>query len=398
MLKKVSLIIFGLFVGAFLFAPIFTVGQERIPITFVQYITSDESNVIEPVFLAGMWRLPVDANISSVNVPFGRDPVPDAYFTVIDTGLEGDTIKIDIAGTTADPSIPDDDVPAFSKTFTIVAGEVGDEGKLASRIISELNSDTAFKDDSFLKAQRARDRKVVHIFSKKFSLVAEFYERTVAGDFNITVTGSASVFEPNTRLISRAKETALTQDPDNPHLLGRPGFFGDVTQTPGELSELFIEKAENTGSPDFRVDGSITPVEFLVPCDAIRDIFITEMRFYSGCNGLKYTQFLCKNSPITNGIIVEIQSDEKITILPLIKSTEDFKNQFAFGSGDNFRFDDVAGADQMLAVFILPNPFPIRMCGTFSPIDDHLKITIQDDLSSGLLQFELIAKGFLKEP
>lgn len=397
MIKKLTGVIAGLILGGLLFAPVFSIGQEGIPISAVQIITSDELNFVDTIFDGVRHRLAVDANISSVNVPNGRDPTPDNYFRINDTGAEGDTITVSIKGTANDPSTPDDDVPDYTKVFTTQAGEVGDERALRDRIISELNADTNFQDVSFLRAQKVKDRRIVYIYSSKFTLVGEFYARPNANDFLITTTGSASIFQPDTFLVSRVKETSLTRDPDNPHLLGRQGFFGDVSVQAGEIADLFIGNAENGGSPDLRVNGSVTPVDFTIPCDATRDIFIRELRFYAGCNGLKFAQHLCTGGFLTNGVRVEIQSDEQVAVLPLIKSTEDYKNKFALGSGANFRFDDVAGTDQMLAVLTLAAPFPIRVCGTY-PTDDQVEVKIQDDLSSGIASFEFIGFGFYKEP
>jgi len=64
--------------------------------------------------------------------------------------------------------------------------------------------------------------------------------------------------------------------------------------------------------------------------------------------------------------------------LPLIKTTEDFADKFAFGGGDNFSLYIQSGADKMLASFVTPS-FPLRRSGTFGVgNDDYIKIIIQD--------------------
>jgi hypothetical protein len=397
MLKRFALAAIFFITGAVSFAPVFTVGQSAPPISFVQLISSDEVNIVEPIFLAGRWRLPVDANISSVNVPNGRDPIPDAYFTVLNTGLENDTIKIDVIGTAADPSIPDDDVPTCTKTFTTQASEVGDEAALAQRIINEIRADLTWRNTCFLRAQKVKDRKIVHVFSSKFSLVGEFYARPNAGDFNITTTGSADVFEPHNTLVSRTKETSLAQDPDNPHTLGILGISGSVQVSAGAIADIFQQNALNGGSADLRVDGSVTPVDFTIDCDTEDDIFIEELRFHANCNGLKRSTFLCLNQALSNGVYLEIRSDEQTTAWPAFRSTSDFADLFARGTGQNWIYEDVAGTDGIRATLTLNNPFPIRVCGTYTT-DDYVLVRVQDDIDSGLVEFAFTGFGFTKEP
>jgi len=383
-------------IGGVIAPPIFYVASRGM--SDVRLIDALGANLVDIVLrLDGKYAIATDTAISSVNVPNGRDPIPDAFFRIKDTGDENDTLKIDVAATANDPSTPDDDVPAYTKTFTVLLAEVGDEAVFAARIISELNADSTFKNTVFLKAGKVKDRRIVHISSSKFSLTGEFFERLNGGDFDITTTGNTDVFEPHNTLVSRTKETSLSRDPSNPHNLGIIGISGTVTQVPGALSDLFIMNAEDGGSADMRVDGSSTPVEFLIPCDADDDVFVKELKFYISCNGLKMSNFACLNSALTNGIKIDIQSDELAFALPLITTTAEFNNKFVFGAGSTFDFFDVSGTDQMQATFLFENPFPIRVCGAFT-VDDEVKVTIQDDLDSGLAVFEFISFGFRKEP
>jgi hypothetical protein len=398
-MKKVLGPILGLVMGATMFAPIFTIGAEGVPISAVQIIASDEINFVDTVFDGVRHRLAVDANISSVNVPFGRDMRPDNYTRVNDTGAEGDTLTLTIKGTNVDPSTPDDDVPDYIKVFTVQAGEVGDEAAFVQRIITELNADVVFRQTVFLKAQRVKDRRIFHIFSTKFSGALEFWERPNAGDYDVVTTGSMDVFEPDTRLVSRSKETSLTADPENPHIVGRQGFTGDVTVTSGAIADLYQENAKNLGSSDLRVDGSVTPVDFTIDCDPDDDIFIEEIRFHTNCNGLKRSTFLCLNQPLTNGIYLEVRSDERVTAWPVFKSTSDFADLFARGTGQNWIYEDVSGTDGMRATLTLNNPFPIRVCGAFGANpDDYILVRVQDDIDSGLVEFAFTGFGFTKEP
>jgi len=346
---------------------------------------------------AGKNRLLTDA-IVTVEEVFGQDPLPDSYFRIDNTGAENDTIKIDVAATTADPSVPDRDVPAYTKTFTTLLAEVGDEIALRDRIVSELNTDSTFTDTCFLKANAVKDRSIVHISSRKLSMDGEFYERNGAGDFATTVTGTASTTDGFDNFVSRGKSTSLARDPDNPHRLGILGISGSVTTIPGAIGKRFDAFFKNGGSSDMLVDGSVTPVTFRIEADATDDLFFEQIRMFGGGNGIKFGKFLSQNVTLTIGIEVTIKSDNETLVLQLIKSTEDFKNLFSFPSGDAFRIDVQSGSDQFLAIFEPPVTFPIRKSGTFGAgNDDYVQIKIQDDISSGLSQLEGLGVGFKKE-
>jgi hypothetical protein len=396
-MKKISRYFLAFVLGGLLAVSLSSIAQDIVPSTFVKIVNDAQTAIADLVFDGVRHRLAVDANISSVNVPFGRDLRPDNYTRVNDTGAQGDQLTLTIKGTAADPSTPDDDAPLFTKTFTVQAGEVGDEAAFVARIILELNQDNTFKNLAFLKAQKVKDRRIFHIFSKKFSSTNEFWERPNAGDYDVTVTGSMDVFEPDTRLVSRSKETSLTPDPDNPHVTGRQGFTGDVTVTSGAIADLFQQNALNGGSSDLRVNGSVTPVDFTISCDASQDIFIEELRFHANCNGLKRSTFLCLNQALSNGIYLEVQSDESVTSWPVFKSTSDLADLFARGTGQNWIYEDVAGTDGIRATLTLNNPFPIRVCGTFTT-DDYILVRVQDNISSGLVEFAFTGFGFKKEP
>ena len=349
----------------------------------------------------GKNALATDARVI-VESTFGFDPLPDSWFQIINAGTAGDTITIYIAGTTADPSVPDSDVPAYSKTFTVLAGETGNELALRDRIITELNTDPVFKDTCKLKAFDVTDRAIVHISSEKFSLSGEFWERPNVGDFDVTYTGAIQVNIGFDNFVSRSKPISISRDPDSPHNLGVFGISGTVNVQAKDLDDLFIENAvDENGSPDLTVNGSIaSPKDFMVKASEVTDIFVEELRFYGQGNGITYKNFLSQNNPLTNGVEVEIKSDNTTTTLPLLKTTADFKNKFAFGRGSSgFSLDVASGRDDFLAVFTFNNPFIIKVKDSFGVgNDDYIRVRIRDNLASGIAEFEFIAKGFEKEP
>jgi hypothetical protein len=351
----------------------------------------------------GKIALAVDSR-TVVESTFGFDQNPDSYLRIIETGGAGTTWTIDIAATSADPTTPDRDVPAYQKIFTVVAGEVGDEMKLRDRIIQELNADTTFKNTVFLKARKASDRAIVHISSEAFSTSGEFYERPLAGDFAVTIGGAPGdgvVVVGFDNLISRSKPVTIARDLDSPHALGLFGITGSVNVTAKDLSDLFIEPASLDGlgvTFDMGVNGSGTPQEFIVPASSTTDIFVEELRIFGQGNGIQFKGWLTSNSPLINGLKIEIKSDNVTTVLPLLFTTADIKNKFSFGDGaSGFKLDLASGRDEFIGVFTFGNPFIMRVQGSFT-IDDFIKITVQDNLSSTQAELEFFAKGFEKEP
>ena len=348
----------------------------------------------------GLTALVTDATVV-VESTFGFDQQPDSYFQIINTGAAGNTWTLTIAATNGDPSTPDRDLPAYTKVFTVVAGEVGDELKLRDRIIQELNADTTFKNTVFLKAQKATDRAIVHIQSKKFSVSGDFYERPNAGDFNVAVTGTAVVVIGFDNLISRSKPVTISRDLDSPHRLGLFGITGSVNVQAKALNDIVVFDATNAGSRDMRTNSSLAvPKIYSISAISNRDIFISTLWFTGQGNGIKFGQFLSNSGVgLTNGIILSIKSDDVITTFPTIYSTEDFKNRFSALSGDgaNFRIDVQSAKDEMLAILKFENPFIIRATGTFST-DDYIQVKIQDNTLQNVARFDFTARGFQKEP
>ncbi|MDZ4810748.1 MAG: hypothetical protein SGI96_21135 [Bacteroidota bacterium] len=347
----------------------------------------------------GLTALVTDAS-GVVESTLGFDQQPDSFFQIINTGAAGNTWTIFIAGTSADPTGPDRDLPDYTKVFTVLAGEVGDELKLRDRIVQELNSDPVFKSTVFLKAAKATDRAIVHIQSQKFSVSGDFYERPFSGNFNVTVTGTAVRIVGFDNLISRSKPVTISRDRDSPHRLGLFGVTGSVSVTAKELSGLFVAEATNAGSSDMRVNGSLaSPIDFLVPASTTTDIFIQDLIFDAGGNGMKFGKFLSKSSAIVNGVEVQIKSDDIITTFQPIFTNEEFKNKWAAlsGSGAAFRIDVQDGEDELLAILHLDNPFILRVAGSFTT-DDFIRVRIRDNLSSQIARFNFRAKGFEKEP
>jgi len=361
--------------------------------TLTKIIGQDDTYAADVVLQEGLRRLATNSLVE-VREQFGRDPLPDNYFKIINTGATNDTWRIQIAATASDPTTPDRDVPAVDVTVTVTASEAGDELALRDKIITSLNTDTNFT-NAFLFAQSVKDRAIVHITSKTFSLEDEFYERPNPGDFSVTVTGTAEVYYPDEVFISRGKTTSLARDPDNPHRLGVLGISGTVAVIPGVISDLDFQHAENGGSKDLLVNGSSTSVTFTIPAKSGKDTFIETLRFHGRASSIKAGQFLAI-STLSNGIIVEIKSDDTTFTFPVVYETDDFLSEWNYGN-ENFYLYDQPGAAIFSASFALENPFPIRAQGTFTT-DDYINVTIRDNLTSTQLQvLEFQSLGFTRD-
>lgn len=353
----------------------------------------------------GVTAMPIDGQVT-VTSTFGVDPSPDSFFRIINTGGAGTTWTLFIRGTSSDPSTPDRDVPDYTKVFVVQAGEVGDELAFRDRIITELNADAAFKPGILCKAQKVTDRAIVHIYSEAFSASGEFYERPGAGDFDVTIGGSPGdgvVVVGFDNMIARSKPVSIFRDIDNPHRLGSFSIFGNVRVEAKDLDDLFIEFATEDGlgiNDDLGVNGSGTPVDFLIQPSATTDIFVEELRIFGQGNGIQFKNWLAGNQPLTNGLEIEIKSDDTITVFPVLKTTADIKNKFSFGVGAaGFALDIASGRDDVIGVFSFNNPFVLRVQGSFGVgNDDYIRIRVNDNLSSTQSELQFIAKGFEKEP
>lgn len=122
---------------------------------------------------------------------------------------------------------------------------------------------------------------------------------------------------------------------------------------------------------------------------------MTGLRFEALGNGIQFTKFLSRNSPLTNGILVTIRSNDSEITFPEILATEDFASIFSRGP-DNFDFYDVSGTDYFRSTLTFTAPFQLYKQGTFAT-DDFIRVRIRDDLTTGLVRFRFIGFGFERD-
>lgn len=322
----------------------------------------------------------------------GFDQIADTWFYI---GTELDSIGVGNAGDIVTVVIAVGDnvalFPAISVDTTVQANDT--ETILGNRIVTNLNADPNFT-LNYSARRLDLDAVTVYITSK---LPGPRGSRPNTNDFQVTATGTTVVTRAWDDLIQRNKVTSLARDPANP-TLGVLGISGSVTAGEGDVTGRIIEFAKDSdgiGSEDLRVNGSITPVEFMINASDTKERFFTGLRFEALGNGIQFTNFISKNGALSNGVILTIRSNDSEISFPAILTTEDFGSFFSRGPSD-FDVFDVSGTDYFRSTLTFSAPFQLFKNGTF-PTDDFIKITIQDNLSTGLTQFRFIGFGFERE-
>lgn len=333
----------------------------------MQLTDKNEQYIADVHRVAGVNRL-MTGGLVQIEELFGQDMLPDTWFEITNSALSS-SITMAITG--------------FSN-WTIPVNTT-DKQQATEDIVGYLNSDTTFK--QYFKARKVLDNPIIHI---KSIIWAEYGERAT---FSTTGNSGTTTNDGYDDISIRGKPASLSFDPRDPRV-GILGITGQVTSIPGSVGKLLVEKALNGSSYSMAVDGSSTPVIFEINSIADQDKMVREIRFYGTAAGIKFGQFLSKNNSLTNGIKVEIKSDDELITLDLIKSTEDFQSVFALGQ-IGFQFFDAAGLDPFLASFKFETPFPLRKSGTFT-INDYIKVTIQDNISA-ISKIEFIAFGFKQD-
>jgi len=168
-------------------------------------------------------------------------------------------------------------------------------------------------------------------------------------------------------------------------------LYVKATAAPQPVGNLFFLHAKNGSEEQMSVDGSTTEVEFIINAEAVNDLIVTSLLFEAFDGGLKIDKFLGQNSPLTNGILIEVKSQDDIFQFLPITNTQEFDSHFSFGSGRSFSLVFASGNDSMVARFGLDTPFIIKKQGTYAS-DDYIKVIIRDDLES-ISSLQFLASG-----
>lgn len=314
----------------------------------------------------------------------GFDPICDTWFYIgtendaSGAGNIGDTVRVQIAA----GSVPAD-FPAVDLTYTLVAGDVGDEEQLATNIAAYLNGQISFS--TLWRAQKISNSGVIYITAKK---PGSQFERPNPGDFQVTPTGTTTVTVAFDNIIRRNKVTSLARDPADPRQ-GILGIQGSVVQTEGDVTNRF-----QTVFPELRVNGSVTPVNFTISAHPTEVRFITSIELSGRANGIKFGQFLASPA-LTNGLLISFKSNDFMATREPVKTTDDLLD-FHAEDPDNFSLFIQSGGDKFTAVLEFGSPLELRPQGEFVS-NDYVTISVRDNLSAGILQLRAIVNGFNRE-
>lgn len=333
--------------------------------SYTRIINNSENTVADIEYICEKNRLYVQAVT-------GIDPVADTNLTILNSGNPGDTIEINI--------------PSDSISVTTIVQVSDTPLVLTNRIISNLNGDINFSNKYI--ALGVSDNPKLFISSLLYGSEGE---RTEDNSVIVNITGSIEYCLCDDKILRRCKPIALGKTINDPGVTTLK-VSGDLLTEPGELGELVNNFALNGGSKALNVDGSITPIEFTIDAHPTKNKYITELRLFGLALSIKFEQFL-SISTLTNGIIIEIKSNDKIVQFPIIKDTEHIIDYFS-NINNSFILQGV-GKDKISSARLFPNPFILKKQGT-SLVDDYVKVIIRDNLSS-ITNLEFLSFGFLKE-
>lgn len=153
------------------------------------------------------------------------------------------------------------------------------------------------------------------------------------------------------------------------------------TSVPIQVGNLVFKDALNGANNNMAVNGSGTPVEFTIDADATADTIVNGLAFSALDGGIKIDTFLGQNSALTNGLLVQVKSEDVTFEFEPITSTQEFDSQFAWGDGRSYELIFASGNDSMVSRFGPTVPFLLKAQGTFAT-DDFIKVIVRDNLSS----------------
>lgn len=153
-----------------------------------------------------------------------------------------------------------------------------------------------------------------------------------------------------------------------------------ATSAPQIIGNLYEEYVKNGTSNSLNVNGSVTPVEFIINALPSEDIVVTSMAFAGVDVGIKLTNFLGLNNALTNGLLIEVKSEDTTFQFQPIKTTYEFDMHFAVGAGGGFDIIGASSGDYMSAKFGPASPFVIKRQGTYLT-NDYIKVIVRDNIS-----------------
>ena len=156
-----------------------------------------------------------------------------------------------------------------------------------------------------------------------------------------------------------------------------------VANNPSAIQHRFLE---NGGSADLLVEGSVeASVDFTVSADAQKDMSVFSIGFVLVTSAIKFgeNKFGNRNS-LSNGMKISIRSGSGDNVdLFTLRRNEDFLHYASFGGAGVV----IASKDILHAEFQIGG-----MVKLVANSSDYLKISVQDDLTSGIDYLRCVAK------
>jgi len=163
---------------------------------------------------------------------------------------------------------------------------------------------------------------------------------------------------------------------------------------PEVLGNIVFEYAAriSDGAIDLNVNGATTPQEFLIQAKPT-DLIINTLIFECFCGNTRTDRFLDLNSELANGLLVEVKSEDSPFSFQPIKRTGELDSLFSVGAFGDFKIIAASSGTYVSAKFGLSAPFILKAAGSFA-IDDFIKVTVRDNLSS-INRIRFLAVGAL---
>jgi hypothetical protein len=170
---------------------------------------------------------------------------------------------------------------------------------------------------------------------------------------------------------------------------GNPVSTSPATLLPAQIHRVQVQ---NAGSPNLRVDGSGTPVNFDVPADGTDDIWVDEIRITMTANPVDTDgAHFGPVTTLTNGLRIQVRSNGVTTDLVNMKLTEDF---LAYSSREASRIDRSGSKDTLVAGWCLGGIVKL-----LNGSGDFVRVTVRDNLTSvKFLYLTCTVHGIKKAP
>ena len=175
---------------------------------------------------------------------------------------------------------------------------------------------------------------------------------------------------------------------------GQNKILAKTTSAPQILGNLDFSYAQRANENDINlnVNGSATPQIFNINAKPF-DLVVSSLVFECFAGNVRTDRFLDLNSSLTNGIIIEVKSEDNVFQFRPIRNTGEFDSLFAVGDLGEFKIIAGSSGTYVSAKFGLSSPFIIKAQGEYA-IDDYIRVIVQDNLS-GIDRIRFLSVGAL---